>query len=323
MHSNDTKCNIMTPKDNKNSRANLVKRARSKYIARGLAHHLVTGNQESPLKKGYLRTFGCANTILLHQKKLISHYCKNRWCPVCNRIRTAQAICGYKPQLDKFQDAHFVTLTAETVTEKSLFARISEMQKKWQLIIKRAVQTKRKDFKGVRSFECTPRPGGRYHPHYHIIVEGGKNATWLVAQWLKRWKNQAIAKCQDVRKVDEQSYRELFKYATKLSVMQAKGSEKKVAAKALDVIFRALRNRRLFQAFGGIERAPEELEGQLFGQAAFENLLDEKWVWQKIDWIGENTGEKLTGHTPDERVQQLWGSGESDIQTDNPKLYPA
>ena len=309
---------IMTPKNTKNSPNSLMKRARSKYIARGLSYHLVTGASKSPLKKGYLRTFGCANAILLSEGKLISHYCKHRWCPVCSRIRTEQAINGYKPQLEQLEDPYFVTLTTRTVLKGGISKRMDEMKKVWRSVTSGAQYRKLLGFKGVRSLECTSRPNNHYHPHFHVIIQGRENAEWLVEQWLKRFKGRSQRVARDIRKADAQSYKELFKYATKLSVMQGKLIDFKVPAAALDAIFRALKGRRLFQPFGGLRRDPEELEGELFGQVATEALKDKKWEWLEQDWVGSSTGELLTGHVAEGKLKGLWESGET-----NALLFPS
>jgi len=290
-----------------------MKRARSKYISRGLAYHLITKLFDSPLKQGYRNTFYCAQKVMLRDGKLISHYCKNRWCMVCNRIRTGQAINGYVPQLKKFQSPCFVTLTTRTISENGLNLRIEEMRRAWRLITDLALKKNKIDFKGVRSLECTSRPQGKYHPHYHLIVEGEENARWLVQQWLKHFQGRSNEVAQKIIKADDRSYGELFKYATKLSKMKGLISETKVAAEALDVIFRALKGKRLFQPFGGLKKASDDVEGELFGQDKPEGLIGEIWEWLKIDWFEIKSKEPLIGYSPSNRLKGLWKNGEDDI----------
>lgn len=301
-------------KDTKSKKSNLMRRANSKYISRGSSRYMQDNVPNSPLAKSYLNTFFCAANIALREGKLISSYCKNRWCPVCNRIRTAKAINSYKAQLELFKNPHFVTLTAKTVYRSELTSRIKDMQKTWRLITDLSLKTKRKDFKGVRSLECTARPQKRFHPHYHLIIEGGENAEWLVAEWLKRLGKKASRAAQDIRKADIQSYSELFKYATKLSALTGKGKdEARVPAQALDTIYRFLRGKRLFQPFGGIKKATVRQENELFGQDKPEGLQGHLWTWIRSDWYETTTGEALTGYTPSERVRQLWSLGEADL----------
>jgi hypothetical protein len=301
-------------KDTKSKKSNLMRRANSKYISRGSSRWMRDNVPNSPLTTSYKNTFFCAANIALREGKLISSYCKNRWCPVCNRIRTAKAINSYKPQLEQFKDPYFVTLTATTVYESELSLRITDMQKTWRLLTNLASVKKRKDFKGVRSLECTSRPQKRFHPHFHLIIEGEDNATWLVDQWLKRLGKKASRKAQDIRKADMQSYSELFKYATKLSALTGKGkTEAKVPAIALDVIYRFLRGKRLFQPFGGVKKATARQENELFGQDKPEGLQGHLWTWIRTDWVETTTGEVLTGYRPSERVKKLWSLGEEEL----------
>ena len=49
--------------------------------------------------------------LLQEGGKLSAKYCGNRWCLVCNSIRTAKLFAAYGPTLRSWEDAHFVTLT--------------------------------------------------------------------------------------------------------------------------------------------------------------------------------------------------------------------
>lgn len=267
----------------------------------------------SPLHQSYVNTFFCAANIALRKGKLISTYCKNRWCSVCNRIRTAKAINCYKPILEEFRKPYFVTLTATTVYEKQLKPRLDQMQKTWRLITNLVAYLKRKNFKGVRSLECTARPQKRFHPHYHVIIEGEDNAEWLVAQWLKRFGVHASRAAQDIRPANQRSYSELFKYATKLSALTGKDKiATKVSAIGLDTIYKLFRGKHLFQPFGGVKQITAKAEDQLFGQDKPEGLEGQLWEWIRTDWVETTTGECLTGYKPSESIHRLWSLGEED-----------
>ena len=71
----------------------LVKRAKAKFLTNGLSFPLIDLN--SPLKKSYWLTWHCTSVLLQEGQKITSRYCNNRWCIVCNRIRTAKLINGY------------------------------------------------------------------------------------------------------------------------------------------------------------------------------------------------------------------------------------
>jgi len=73
----------------------LLKRARAKYFSTPLAINLA--KLRSPLEKSYRNTVYCSATLSQEDGKIVGSYCGNRWCMVCNRIRTARAIHRYLP----------------------------------------------------------------------------------------------------------------------------------------------------------------------------------------------------------------------------------
>ena len=84
-----------SPKKFKRNIDSLKKRARAKYISRALVLELT--KLDSPLKKSYWNTWHCSNILYQEGKKITTKYCNNRWCLVCNRIRTGKLIAGYLP----------------------------------------------------------------------------------------------------------------------------------------------------------------------------------------------------------------------------------
>ena len=68
------------------------KRARKKFTSLAIATHLAEENPDSPLLKSYERSKHCMETLTPNAEgKLTAHYCKNRWCPVCQSIRIAKS----------------------------------------------------------------------------------------------------------------------------------------------------------------------------------------------------------------------------------------
>ena len=107
-----------------NPRETLLKRARAKFLSRSLATALATVNCEcddldywseehqrwavmpchcgkrSPLEQSYRNTTYCADVLAQRDGQISGSYCGNRWCMVCNRIRTARAIIRYLPVVE-------------------------------------------------------------------------------------------------------------------------------------------------------------------------------------------------------------------------------
>ena len=75
------------------------RRAVAKFNTNALVFEMV--KLDSPLTKSYWNSFHCSNIILQDGKTLTAKYCNNRWCTVCNRIRTGKLIKGYLPEFEK------------------------------------------------------------------------------------------------------------------------------------------------------------------------------------------------------------------------------
>lgn len=272
---------------------NLQKKARSKFLTNALTVRLLAIN--SPLHKSYTNTLYCASTMVQKGKTLTSSYCGNRWCIQCNRIRTAKLLNGYFDALQALQDPQFVTLTIPNVSGDILRYTIEKMQyTAYSLIHKWQSRHKENKINGVRKIECTYNPSSHtFHPHFHIIVGKKEHAQYIVDQWLKAFPTaQKIA--QDIRPcTSQQSILELFKYFTKVLT-----NKHEFYATQMDVIFQAMRRKRVYQPFGNIHPVIEAIED--IQAEEYENLVDDDrvWVWFEHDWVDEETGECLSGYKP-------------------------
>jgi len=282
-----------------NSLKTYKKRARAKYLSRGLVLELVKLN--SSLKKSYWNTFHCSNVILQDGQKLTTTYCNNRWCIVCNRIRTAKLIKGYLPELKKMEDPQFVTLTIPNMSGEDLESSINKMTKELIKIKNLFYQRRTFQINGVRKIECTHNEAtDLYHPHFHIVLDGKDVGEALIQEWLSRFP-EANRGAQDIRSADENSMIELFKYTTKLTTKNkvTRDEDKtiiEVNPVALDVIFQALRKKRTFQSMGWVKQVSEDID-EVDAQIV-EDVEDgvDVWTWEQeaSDWVN-SSGELLTG----------------------------
>lgn len=293
----------------------LVKRARAKTLAAPTAAALcmeVIGTG-SPLLWAYGRSLECASIAEQDvDGKIRSHYCKNRWCPTCGRIRTGRLINQYGPVIDSWgEDARFVTLTARTVTGPNLSARGDDLV----AMFNRCKDSMRKEgvkLQAIRGFDVTYNPQtNRYHMHIHAVVKGESAAYMLVAYWLKKWGGEAVREAQDVRPVTEGSANELFKYSTKLI-----GDKKPIPPKALDVIFNALRGRRMVQPVGFVAPKVDPVQDaeqlETIATTLAPSRVGERIVWRWVqavsDWVDFDTGDMLSGYEPSDRYKALCDS---------------
>lgn len=277
----------------KKSKTILQKKAWAKYKTVESVLELIDLHSEFEPK--YWNTFHCCETIEVQGQYITGNYCGNRWCRICGRIVTAKLIQAYKPALSSFQDPQFVTLTIVNVLEADLPGTVKKMVRTFNTINHKFRQNRPYRIFGIRKIEVEPSVHpGEYHPHLHIILESTCVAQALIQEWLLSYPTADI-RGQDITKCDSGSLAEFFKYTTKPVVKTKSGGplEKNHTAYQLDVIYRSLDKKRIFQPIG-IKKAPkgtEEIEGiraQRIPDLKFLQLKEcEIWTWnQKAkDWI--------------------------------------
>lgn len=288
-------------------------------------------------ERSYRNTVYCAASLQQRGAQLTGRYCSNRWCAVCNRVRTARAIDRYTAPLSAWGSRWFVTLTAPNVAGAQLDAEVDRYLADFTAA-KRAI--KRTDgirFVALRKLECTYNPRrGDYHPHFHVVVDGEAAARALVARWLEL-RPDATAAAQDARRCGDGDLRELFKYFTKL-VTRSDATEdrpgKRVAdVAALDTIFQAMRGHRVYQPVGFRLTTPNEAAadeeasvGEDGHTAAPAGVSGALWEWSQgaHDWVNPDTGECLTGYDPSDAMRQLVEDLGARLTTPNesPRAHP-
>lgn len=287
----------------------LSKRARSKYFSKSLAVALYWHGGK--LKRQYGRTLDCSDVIEQDPDgSLKTHYCGYRWCLVCNRIRIAKAINRYKPILSTWSDAHMVTLTVPNVYGADLREMLEAMLKAFTSC-KRSIKRKHKlSFKAIRKLEITYNAEtDKYHPHYHIAVDGEVQAQALVCLWLDKWPT-ADGGAQHIRAITDGTLIELFKYFTRVI---SKGTKTGAHIPSLAIIFEAMEGKRVFQSVGFTLAAdsandPEGVLDVEQKDTAFKRHAERvvwRWRQEHVDWIDLDTGECLTGYAPGERWSKL------------------
>jgi hypothetical protein len=244
------------------SKQTFQKRARAKSISLPIAVELA--KLGSPLEKSYRNTVYCAACIVQDDGELRSKYCGNRWCSVCSRIRSARAVNAYLPVIEAWSEPYMVTLTIRNCSADALPATIARMMKGATSVARSIKRTEKLPFVAVRKLECTYNSQRKdYHPHFHIIVNGRAQAELMRAKWLRRSPSEATESAQDVRACYPGGLAELFKYFTKLATKTDDGKRRVVPVAALDVIFCAMRGRRVWQPVGFT--LPKEMEEQIEG----------------------------------------------------------
>lgn len=292
---------------NSESKKAALKKARKKYFSYGLAVNLANRNPNSSLFRSYLNTLACAKTLVVDADgRTHSKYCKNRWCPLCQSIRIAKLIDGYKVQLEAMPELYFVTLTRPTVPAEELEERRKKMLAAFTKIRKCRIFV-RNGWSGLRKAECTIRPDGLYHYHFHVLIDSKKGAEFMVKRWL-RLNPDADRKAQCIEEVDRTNQGtgkgallEIFKYFTKLiaKLKDNDGTERRfINFERLNVIFEFMRGQRVFQPFGSLKPIAEDFEDDELDAGMDIERANSIWQWATSDWYDIDTGEALTGYVP-------------------------
>lgn len=286
----------------------LRKRAQSKFVTNVVAFPLA--QLRSPLQKQYKRSTNCAGEITETPGKYTSLYCNCRWCLVCSKIRTGRLIVGYLPAIEAMQDKWFLTLSRPNVAGPKLADEIQYYLATARLIQRHLREKRKLDFSSLRKIECTYNEGvNTYHPHFHFIFDSWEAANAFLHEWLARNPTAKLDKGNQLKKADNKSVVELFKYFTKVvskSSTKVNGvatSDYRIHLEALDTMFQAMAGVRTFQPCGVIKYISEDVEPE---QAVDSGRAEvNHWKWLSHDWVNVETQAALTGFVPSENQQRI------------------
>jgi hypothetical protein len=234
--------------------------------------------------KDYWKAYHCNSTLFQDGTKLIGSLCRKRWCHNCNRIKTAEMINGYQKPLQELEAAdlfYLVTLTAPTVEERQLKAEIVKRYQSWKRV-KDRLRKQGITIQGIRKLECTLSKG-KYHPHFHLLIQGKAAAELFLKYWLEEFPTAKIVG-QDIRPIQAngKDLVEVFKYAVKEFVKD------ETTAYASHIIYQALKGKRVFQSFGKIRKVKEPKEEKTeVEQCTFLKPKLDIWYYQdkEIDYV--------------------------------------
>lgn len=279
----------------KRSKKALYSRAYYKY--RTIVQSAQLADLKSPLEQSYRNSIYCANVIRQENGKLITKYCKNRWCQVCGRILTAKMINGYQKPLESIEDKAFLTLTIKNIPKSHLAEAMKLMQKTWSQALRSSRNNRKRECEeqpiGIRTIEITHNKGtDEFHPHYHIVGDR-KSLVEIQEFWIENYPMVDRA-AQHLAEFKDNTVKELFKYITKVT-KDADGVLMESEPKVMDVIYQALRGKKKASPYGNIKPVDEEFEDL---EATLDADSEETRVWVYYTpirtWVCKLTGELLT-----------------------------
>lgn len=268
-------------------------------------------------------TYNCQNKVYIHDGRLYSKYCKNRFCTTCLGIRKAEMINSYYPVLKEWKDAQLVTLTIKSVYKNELNKLMRKCLQGLSLILdrcdKRHQRGKGIKVMGIRSLECNFNPEkGWYNPHIHLIVPDYETAMLLKIEWQKQWKrrptkrNWVNHKGQDITKINtlDNALIEVIKYGTKVFTDPTENKKKGrrtgiVYARAFYNIIVAMQGLRLFGSFGFI--LPKETKKEKTPAKVVADCPQWQYMPELQNWLNTNSWETLFDHMPNAELEELLG----------------
>lgn len=287
-------------------------KAKRKMITQKMVLSLIDVSKQNGTKereKGYWNTFHCQSNIYTANGRLYGKYCKNRFCTLCCAIRKAEIINRYLPEIEKWENPYFVTLTIKAFPYKHLKKAMTKVIAGFKYITskyrKRNQRGKGERLIGIKSLECNFNPVKKtYNPHLHIIVKNEAIADILIKEWLINWKGYTSYKAQYKRKVEnrQRDLIEIVKYGSK--IFTEPDTNKKATAKgqsyiyaaALENIFKAMQGLRIFDRFGF--NLPKEATKKETHATLIKDLIEWEYSPKTFDWHNVNTGETLTQYHP-------------------------
>jgi hypothetical protein len=254
----------------------------------------------------------CASTLAQEGTTITGKYCRQRWCLVCNRIRTAKLIGAYLPEMATWADPYFVTLTIPNVAGAQLHSAVRTMLATIPRLARAIRRTDGLELRAVRKLETTWNPRRRdFHPHVHLIVSSRAAADALVRRWLATFPD-ADAQAQDVRPCHGPgAMKELFKYFTKLVVKGLDGERTAPPPRVLDTMFKAVRGLRTFQPMGfvtpklDVDDEAMTLDATTESPEPHRERVSWEWTGALGDWMDYSTGALLSGYEPPETMRAL------------------
>lgn len=281
----------------------LYNKARNKFFTNHICYHLE--QLQSPLKNSYSYTrFRCMKDMTQEGVKVVTEYCRHRWCNNCNRIRTMKLMNGYSKPLSLMKEPRHVVLTIVNVSGAELRSTIKQMQKNSTNILRRLKYLNKKERKdiinAIRKIETTYNLyEDTYHPHFHFIIDGYDNAERLIDEWLNTYPSSTRINQKNIEIKNAKGLIEVFKYTTKMATTIKKENDKKetmICIPALDTIFQAMSGLRTFQTFGNIKKVSEDIDGiksQEYKIPYYEFAVL-KYIPQMNDWQRMIDGSMLT-----------------------------
>lgn len=312
--------------DLNNSKA-LQGRAKRKLISQNIILKLidlVKQNEELYKTSSLWNTYHCQKKLISSNGRLYGRYCKNRFCPICSSIRKADIINRYMPDIEKWEEPHFITLTLKACKANQLKSRIAGILRGFKKVKERQKKKYQRGtgikLIGIKSLECNFNPAKKtYNPHLHLLVPNKKTAEVIIDEWLRIATPQfALRKAQHMQKVKnlESGLVEIVKYSTKIftepdTIKKTKNTSPDIYIAAYSNILVAMKGKRIFDRFG-FNTTSKKIKHERTEQIT-SDYKEWEYTVKEQDWIDTSTQENLTGYKAPSQLNAIL---QNNINTD-------
>jgi hypothetical protein len=285
------------------------KRAKKKAYSLAIVQRMMTFANQGGSTLKYYRSHPCSMVLSQVDDKITStNRCRQRWCVVCSSIRTAKLIRQYEKPIRAMKNPMFLTFTRKSVYADELEPTFQDMKRAFVNVKRNMQKTYGIKLIAMRKTESQYNYVGNgqytYNPHFHIIADLLPcQALLLKTMWLNQFSQDiASPDAQDMRKADEKTILELFKYEVKPVTQNKEG---KLSPEALNVIYESLYKQKCIQAYGmKADRLTEEQEQEIETLPASEPKTD-VWTFKGLNYFNAD-GESLTNFVPSEKDMQFF-----------------
>ena len=274
---------------------------------------------ESEWEKRYRNSYYCLDNIKTQNGQAHGLFCKNRFCLVCASIRKGTFINKLLPEIQKWEEPYFVTLTSKSQPRMNLRKWMEGMSRSFELINRRLRRRYERGTGpkpiGIRCLECNFNPIRKtYNPHLHLIVSSKEIAESFVEEWLRTWTDKYThPNAQDLRPIRKSldDLIETIKYGAKIftdpDMIKRKShrtKKPKVYAAALHEIYKSMKGRNLISTFGFKQSNVKPVKK--LNESTTSALKE--WIYNVDvkDWVDCDTGQLMTDFKSEGGLENLF-----------------
>jgi len=317
----------------------LNRNAGSKFLSNGLALAVYreVKKDSSPQSRKYLKEIkkllNCSSELKRDQERnvFVRHYCKSRFCIICNRNKAGDMINKFTTKIERQPDKKMLTLSIKNPKGENLRDGINLMYDTFYNLRKNLKNNYGIKIDFIRKLEITENEKRReFHPHFHFIIneknidieKRGKRflklSDLILDEWLNRLSPVTDIQAQKIDEWKEGGAKEIFKYFTKIVTKDRLQSTSKKAIykflrpQSFRYLYDAIEGKRIFEKAGEYRKKEIELNEIDYSYCHYmiqrandrltwfnyQNADSFKYIHNAKNYFDVETGEGITNYAP-------------------------